>query len=69
MLQGADVLLAYIKVEELPKTAVVKQIMNNVTDASHNVAGITSTRLLSAGTPNGLLFGPRSPLYGKDNAN
>lgn len=50
-------------------TAVVKQIMNNVTDASHNVAGITSTRLLSAGTPNGLLFGPRSPLYGKDNAN
>lgn len=50
-------------------TAIVKQIMNNVTDASHNVAGITSTRLLSAGTPNGLLYGPRSPLYGKDNAN
>jgi hypothetical protein len=50
-------------------TAIVKQIMNNVTDASHNVAGITSTRLLSAGTPNGLLYGPRSPLSGKDNAN
>lgn len=50
-------------------TAIVKQILNNVTDASHNVAGITSTRLLSAGTPNGLLYGPRSPLYGKDNAN
>ncbi len=50
-------------------TAIVKQIMNNVTDASHNVAGITSTRLLSAGTPNGLLYGPRSPLYGKDNTN
>jgi len=47
-------------------TAVVKQIMNNVTDASHNVAGITSMRLLSAGTPSGLLYGPRSPLYGKD---
>lgn len=49
--------------------AIVKQIMNNVTDASHNVAGITSTRLLSAGTPNGLLYGPRSPLYGKDGGN
>lgn len=50
-------------------TALVKQILNTVTDASHNVAGITSMRLLSAGTPNGLLYGPRSPLYGKDNAN
>lgn len=49
--------------------AIVKQIMNNVTDASHNVAGVTSMRLLSAGTPNGLLYGPRSPLYGKDSAN
>lgn len=49
--------------------AIVKQIMNNVTDASHNVAGITSARLLSPGTPNGLLYGPRSPLYGKDNTN
>lgn len=49
--------------------AIVKQIMNNVTDASHNVAGVTSTRLLSSGTPNGLLYGPRSPRYGKDNTN
>ncbi|MBU0917597.1 MULTISPECIES: DUF799 domain-containing protein [Aquabacterium] len=49
--------------------AIVKQIMNNVTDASHPVAGVTSARLLSSGTPNGLLYGPRSPLYGKDNTN
>lgn len=49
--------------------AIVKQIMNSVTDASHNVAGVTSARLLSSGTPNGLLYGPRSPLYGKDNTN
>lgn len=49
--------------------AIVKQIMNNVTDASHKVAGVTSTRLLSSGTPNGLLYGPRSPRYGKDNTN
>lgn len=50
-------------------SAIVKQIMNNVTDASHTVAGITSFRLLSVGTPNGLLYGPRSPHYGKDNTN
>ena len=49
--------------------AVVKQIMNNVTDASHTVAGVTSARLLSSGTQNGLLYGPRSPFYGKDNTN
>jgi hypothetical protein len=46
--------------------AVVKQILNNVTDASHPVAGTTASRLLSAGMPNGLLYGPRSPNYGKD---
>lgn len=47
-------------------SAIVKQIMNTVTDASHNVAGITAARMLSAGTPNGILYGPRSPMYGKD---
>ncbi len=46
-------------------TAVIKQIANSVTDASHNVAGIASQRLLSA-QPNGMLHGPRSPSYGKD---
>lgn len=50
-------------------TAAVKQILNNVTDASHNVAGITSARLLSAGQPHGILYGPRSPMYGKDGLN
>lgn len=49
--------------------AIVKQVLNNVTDASHNVAGVASTRLLSAGTPNGILYGPRSPKYGKDTLN
>ncbi len=48
-------------------TAVVQQIINNVTDASHAVAGITSQRLLSPKVQtNGLLYGPRSPHYGKD---
>jgi hypothetical protein len=46
-------------------TAVVKQIMNSVTDASHPVAGIASQRLLTA-RPDGMLYGPRSPQYGKD---
>ena len=47
-------------------TAAVKQIVNSSTDAGHPVAGITSVRLLSAGQPAGLLYGPRSPKYGTD---
>jgi len=46
--------------------AVVKQIMSNVVkDPSLRVSSITSTRLLSA-HKNGMLYGPRSPSYGKD---
>lgn len=47
-------------------TAVVKQILNNVSDASWPVAGVMSRQLLSAGRPGGLLYGPRSPRYGSD---
>ena len=46
--------------------AVVAQIVESVTNQSHPVAGITSTRLLAAGRPNGILYGPRSPNYEKD---
>lgn len=46
--------------------AVVAQIVESVTNQSHPVAGITSTRLLAAGRPNGILYGPRSPNYQKD---
>lgn len=46
--------------------AVVKQVIGTMTDESHKVAGITTMRLLSPGTPNGVLYGPRSPNYGKD---
>lgn len=49
--------------------AIVKQIINSTTDVSHQVAGTASLRLLSAGHPNGLLYGPRSPMFGKDNLN
>ncbi|MGE8101007.1 DUF799 domain-containing protein [Pseudomonas fluorescens] len=47
-------------------TAAVKQVINSSTDAGHPIAGITSARLLSAGHPAGLLYGPRSPKYGTD---
>ncbi|WP_114195733.1 DUF799 domain-containing protein [Edaphovirga cremea] len=46
--------------------AMVKQIGNSLADKSHDIAGKTSYRLLSAGTPNGILYGPRSLKYGKD---
>lgn len=47
-------------------SAVVSQIADTMTDKSYSIAGITSVRLLSAGGPNGILYGPRSPKYGKD---
>ena len=47
-------------------SAVVNQIADTMTDKSYGIAGITSARLLSAGAPNGILYGPRSPKYGKD---
>lgn len=47
-------------------TAAVKQVLNSSTDAAHPIAGIASTRLLSAGQRTGILYGPRSPKYGAD---
>ncbi len=46
--------------------AAVKQVAHNIMDESFPVAGLTSTRLLSAGPPRGLLYGPYSPKYGTD---
>ena len=46
--------------------AVVKQVVGTMTDQSHKVAATTTMRLLSPGRPNGVLYGPRSPHYGKD---
>jgi len=44
--------------------AIVKQVLNGVTGdhQSHRIARITSLRLLTT-NQNGLLYGPRSPLY------
>lgn len=46
-------------------SAAVSQIANTVTDKSHKIAEITSVRMFSAGTDGALLYGPRSPDYGK----
>ncbi|KAF1026236.1 MAG: putative lipoprotein [Burkholderia plantarii] len=45
---------------------VTRQVVHSLTDEAHDVAGLTSRRLLSAGQPNGLLYGPRSTKYGTD---
>ncbi|GAB2934948.1 DUF799 domain-containing protein [Hafnia psychrotolerans] len=46
--------------------AAVDQVANTLNDKSHDVAAVTSSRLLSSGTANGLLYGPRSANYGKE---
>jgi len=43
--------------------AAIKQIIETVSNQGHLIAGRTSARLLSAGAPNGILYGPRSPRY------
>lgn len=48
-------------------SAVVKQVLASTFDNSHKYSGIATERLLATGVPNnGLLYGPRSPNYGKD---
>jgi hypothetical protein len=46
-------------------TALIKQVMNSVTDATYPVAGVSTQRLLAAGKPGGWLYGPRSPHFQK----
>jgi hypothetical protein len=45
--------------------AAVSQIFETVTDRGFDIAALTSNRLLSAESHNGLLYGPRSPKYGQ----
>jgi hypothetical protein len=45
--------------------AAVKQVINSATDAAYPMAGVTSSRLLSGGLPNGMLYGPRSEKFAK----
>jgi len=46
-------------------TAVLQQVLSNVTEQSHSLAGVASQRLVGLGQPVGLLAGPRHPAYGK----
>lgn len=46
--------------------AVITQIVESLSDKGHPIAGITSARLLHAGRPGGILYGPRSPMYMKE---
>lgn len=46
--------------------AAVRQIVETLNSQGHIIAGQTSARLLMAGRPNGILFGPRSPMYLKE---
>jgi adhesin HecA-like repeat protein len=46
--------------------ALVQQIGDSVSDRSHPLAALASQRLLAAGRPGGLLYGPRSPKYGAE---
>lgn len=45
--------------------AIVTQIIESNSDVSHKIAGQTSGRLLAAGQPGGILYGPRSPNFEK----
>ena len=47
--------------------AIIKQVMASTFDESHKYSGVATERLLVPGVPhNGLLYGPRSPNFGKD---
>lgn len=46
-------------------SAAITQISDTTFDKAHEVAAVTSVRLLAAGKPGGMLYGPRSPEYGK----
>jgi hypothetical protein len=46
-------------------TALVNQIIGTASDAAFNFAGIANQRMLGAPRYNGVLPGPRSPLYGQ----
>ncbi|MEI7126324.1 DUF799 domain-containing protein [Pectobacterium versatile] len=46
--------------------AAVNQIAHTISDKGHDIAGVTSARLLAAGNSRGMLYGPRSLQYGKE---
>lgn len=49
--------------------AAVTQILETAMDTGYEIAGTASARLVSPQAPNGLLYGPRSPMHGKEALN
>lgn len=49
-------------------SAAIQQISNTINEKSHEMAGITSQRLLGAGGHHRMLYGPRSPHYEQQRA-
>lgn len=47
-------------------SAAVKQVVNNLSDRSFPVAGLATRQLFQPGPPRGVLYGPRSPLFGRE---
>jgi hypothetical protein len=45
--------------------AAIQQIVNTAGNKSYEISGVTSERLLNAGSSGGLLYGPRSPEYAR----
>lgn len=48
--------------------AIADQVANNLMDTSYTYAGMASQRLLTPGANGQILYGPRSALYGKEQA-
>lgn len=46
-------------------TAAITQVAHTATEKAHEIAEVTSIRMLSAGKDGDLLYGPRSPKYGQ----
>lgn len=51
---------------QLISSAIMQIVRSVQKDAAYPIAGIASQRLLSAGGPAGILYGPRSPHFSKD---
>lgn len=47
-------------------SAIVNQIASNIADQSHTIGKTATTRLLSGGHKDGILYGPRHPSYLND---
>lgn len=54
-----------IRITRYGGSGLVNQVLATDTDAAHHIAGIATQCLLSAGGPDRLLYGPRSPMYGR----